>query len=279
MGLARGVGFGGSLYGCLLVTSLLCLPVIFFERAIRAITMTTTALMVPMSLWAGGIRVTGKGQEHAAALEKTGYILIANHASNLDPLVLMTVLGRRDLAFVAKIETLRRPLLGRIIASIPWLPVERESLAALKKLTELVRAKQKGGWVPLMAVFPEGTRTETGLLNKFKVGPFMLAAQLGIPILPVVIRGTFACHRKNAFLVFPGRVHVDIHPPLHPPRLEGKGLDLKVVDAAADLKKQAEAIFKAVPDLTSADDIVAAAPPAQACESERDGATNEPQRT
>ncbi len=248
----RGVAFGGVLYGSLLVCSLLCLPVLFFERGIRAITLGVTWFMVPASLWAGGIRVSGSGREHADRLSKTGYILIANHASNLDPLALMTVLGRRDLAFVAKIETLRRPLLGRIIAAIPWLPVERESLAALKKLTELVRAKQKTGWVPLMAVFPEGTRTETGALNAFKVGPFMLAAQLGIPILPAVIRGTFPRHKRNAFLVFPGPVRVDIHPPLFPPKLEGKGLDLKVVDAAAALKKQAEAIFKAVPDLTDA---------------------------
>jgi len=252
VGTTRGIAFGGVLYSSLLVTTLLSIPVIFFERAIRAVTMGVTWFMVPASLWAGGIRVSGSGREHADALSKTGYILIANHASNLDPLALMTVLGRRDLAFVAKIETLRRPLLGRIIASIPWLPVERESLAALKKLTELVRAKQKTGWVPLMAVFPEGTRTETGRLNAFKVGPFMLAAQLGIPILPAVIRGTFPCHKRNAFLVFPGPVRVDIHPPLYPPKLEGKGLDLKVVDAAALLKKQAEAIFKAVPDLTDA---------------------------
>jgi 1-acyl-sn-glycerol-3-phosphate acyltransferase len=252
VGVVRGVGFGGVLYGSLVVASILSLPVLFSEAAIKAITMGVTWFMVPVSLWAGGIEVRGTGGEHAKALEKTGYILIANHASNLDPLALMTVLGRRDLAFVAKAETLRRPLLGRIIAAIPWLPVERESLAALKKLTELVRAKQKTGWVPIIAVFPEGTRSETGALNAFKVGPFMLAAQLGIPILPAVIRGTFPRHKRNAFLVFPGPVQVDIHPPIFPPKLEGKGLDLKVVDAAAALKKQAEAIFKAVPDLTDA---------------------------
>jgi 1-acyl-sn-glycerol-3-phosphate acyltransferase len=252
VGVVRGIGFGGVLYGSLVVASLLSLPVLFSDAAIKAITMGVTWFMVPVSLWAGGIRVTGSGEEHAKALEKTGYILIANHASNLDPLALMTLIGRRDLAFVAKAETLRRPLLGRIIAAIPWLPVERESLAALKKLTELVRAKQKTGWVPIIAVFPEGTRSEDGKLNAFKVGPFMLAAQLGIPILPAVIRGTFPRHKRNAFLVFPGPVRVDIHPPIYPPKLEGKGLDLKVVDAAAVLKKQAEAIFKAVPDLTDA---------------------------
>ena len=252
VGTLRGVGFGGVLYSSLLVTSLLSIPVIYSEAAIKTITMGVVRFMVPASLWAGGIKIRGSGREHVEALRKTGYILIANHASNLDPLALMTVLDKRDLAFVAKVETLRRPLLGRIIASIPWLPVERESLAALKKLTELVRAKQKTGWVPTLAVFPEGTRSETGELNTFKVGPFMLAAQLGIPILPAVIRGTFPLHKRNAFLVFPGTVRVDIHPPIFPPKLEGKQLDLKVVDAAAALKKQCEAIFKSVPDLTDA---------------------------
>jgi hypothetical protein len=67
----------------------------------------------PLTLTDATWNATGTGREHAKALEQTGYILIANHASNLDPLVLMSVLGRRDVAFVAKAETLRRPLLGR----------------------------------------------------------------------------------------------------------------------------------------------------------------------
>jgi 1-acyl-sn-glycerol-3-phosphate acyltransferase len=252
VGIGRGVAFGGVLYSCLLGASILCLPVLFSRRAIRAVALGVCSFMVPGSLWAGGVRVSGRGREHADALNQTGYIIVANHASNLDPLALITVLGRLDLAFVAKAETLRRPLLGRILTCLPWLPVERESLAALKKLTEMVRAQQKSGWVPRLVVFPEGTRSETGKLNAFKVGPFMLAAQLGLPILPVVIRGTFPCHKRNAFMVFPGPVYVDIHPPIHPPSLAGGSLDLKVVDAAAALKKQTEAIFKAVADLTDA---------------------------
>lgn len=252
IGLLRGVTFGAALYLSLVVASLLALPVLFSERAVRACMLGVSKYTVPLSLWAGAIRVTGKGMEHVHAC-KDGYILIANHASNVDPLAMMQLLRRINLNFVAKVETLRRPFLGRLLRAIEWLPVERESLAALKKLIELVREKRKVGWVPALALFPEGTRSEDGKLKPFKIGPFMLAAELGLPIVPVVIRGTFPIHKRNAFRVYPGPVHVEFHPPIAPPALPtGKTRALAAVDAAAALKKQAEVIFTAAADLTVA---------------------------
>jgi len=251
VGIFRGLAFGAALYLSLVVASLLALPVIFSEKGVRAAMLGVSKYTVPLGLWAGNIKVTGKGMEHVEGC-KDGYILIANHASNVDPMAMMQLLDRINLHFVAKVETLRRPFLGRLLRAIPWLPVDRESLAALKKLVDLVKEKRKAGWVPALVLFPEGTRSIDGKLKPFKIGPFMLAAQLGLPIVPAVIYGTFPIHKRNAFKVFPGPVHVEFHPPIPAPSLEGaKNKALAVVDAAAALKKQAEAIYTAAGDLTT----------------------------
>jgi 1-acyl-sn-glycerol-3-phosphate acyltransferase len=247
-GVARGVGLGGTLYGGLVVAALASAPV----RARRGLTKTivrrVSEVAVPLALRLGGVRVVGRGAERAAALAASGgYVLVANHSSNLDPMALMTVLGRVDLSFVAKAETLRRPLLGDLLDAIGWFAVERESMASLKKLREEVEARRASGWVPDLVVFPEGTRSVDGRLQRFRIGPFLLAAQLGLPILPVVIRGTSALHRKDAFEVYPGTVEVDVGEPIHPPR--GPLKPMAQVDAAAELLRRTEAIFRAVPEL------------------------------
>jgi|GEM_PF-2161792 len=250
-GVLHGIGVGGTLYASLVVAYVGTRPfALFYTPGVRPLFVEfTRRFVVPVAAKLGGLRITGSGMEHVDACAK-GYVLIANHASNLDPIALMYLLDRTDLNFVAKIETLRRPLLGDLLQSIPWLAVDRASLASLKKLAQEVRERQKTGWIPRIVVFPEGTRSETGKLGAFKSGPFLLAALLGIPIIPAVIRGTFPLHKKDAFLVYPGPVHVDFHAPLWPAKLQGKQLDLKVVDAAGALMKQAEAIYKSIDDFT-----------------------------
>lgn len=250
-GILHGLGLGGALYGSLVVAYLSTRPFEFFYKpGVRPLFVGfTNKFVVPVSARLGGLKITGTGLEHFDACPN-GYVLIANHASNLDPIALMYLMQRTDLNFVAKVETLRRPMLGVLLQSIPWLAVDRASLASLKKLAQEVRERQKTGWIPRIVVFPEGTRSEDGKLGPFKSGPFLLAALLGIPIVPAVIRGTFPLHKKDAFLVYPGPVHVDFHPPIWPTKLEGKQLDLKVVDAAGVLMKEAEKIYKSIDDYT-----------------------------
>lgn len=257
-----GLGLGASLYGGLAVAALVSAPVRRRRGATREVVRRVSEVAIPLGLKLGGIRVIGRGAEHAEALARTGFILVANHSSNLDAMAIMAVLGRVDLAFVAKAETLRRPVTGRMLDAIGWFAVERENLAALKKLREEVEARRATGWVPDLVVFPEGTRSPDGRLQPFRIGPFLLAAQLGLPILPAVIRGTSALHGPDAFLVYPGTVEVDLSPPIHPP--SGRLKPLEQIDAAAELKRRTEAIFHAVPELAPTATTAAAPSPAPA---------------
>jgi len=222
-GILHGLGLGGALYGSLVVAYLSTRPfALLYKPGVRTLFVGfTRRFVIPVSARLGGMKITGSGLEHLDACPN-GYVLIANHASNLDPIALMYLMDTTELNFVAKVETLRRPLLGVLLQSIPWLAVDRASLASLKKLAQEVREKQKTGWMPRIVVFPEGTRSEDGKLGAFKSGPFLLAALLGIPIIPAVIRGTFPLHKKDAFLVYPGPVHVDFHAPLWPTKQIGR---------------------------------------------------------
>ena len=247
-GLLHGLALGGVLYAFLVVTFVIALPVLWRPRWARAVVKRAGRLAVPLALAGGGVRVRSSGLP--LALESgRGYILIANHASNLDPLVLMKVLGRVDLSFVAKAETLRRPLLGHLLRAIGWFGVERESPVSFKRFQEEVEARRKAGWIPDLVVFPEGTRSTDGKLQPFRMGTFLLAARCRLPILPVVIRGTAPLHPRNAFACYPGTVRVDVLPPIDPP---GKLSAAEIIGAVAALQKRAEALYQAVPDLNQA---------------------------
>ena len=65
-----------------------------------------------------------------------------------------------------------------------------------------------------MIFFPEGTRSKTGALGKFKKGAFKMACDLGLPILPVTITGTREIVQTKSLLLFPGRATMTVHPPV-----------------------------------------------------------------
>ncbi|MBG0566235.1 lysophospholipid acyltransferase family protein [Actinoplanes aureus] len=130
------------------------------------------------------------GLEHVPA--GTGAILCANHLSVGDQLFL-GLTAPRHVAFWAKAEYFRTPgLRGAITRSVVTgmgaIPVERGGgravLAAFDAAVPVLRA---GG---LVAVFPEGTRSPDGRLYRGRTGAVRLAAQAGVPLVPVGIRGT-----------------------------------------------------------------------------------------
>jgi 1-acyl-sn-glycerol-3-phosphate acyltransferase len=145
-------------------------------------------------------------------LPKSGAcIFLANHASYLDGLVLAASLPG-DLTFVAKREFARQPLAGRFLNRLGAAFVERfdvsaavEDLRTLKSLLERGRS---------LVVFPEGTFDRRPGLRAFHMGAFLLAAQSGVPVVPVAIRGTRAVLRSESHFARHGRVTIAITAPL-----------------------------------------------------------------
>jgi 1-acyl-sn-glycerol-3-phosphate acyltransferase len=158
-----------------------------------------------------GIRVRTHGLD---ALDRTGtYIFMSNHASNLDPPALMPIVPRRTSVLVKK-ELFRIPILGPAMRIASLVPVDRANReAAIASLAEATRVIQRG---KNMTIFIEGTRSRTGKLLPFKKGPFYLAAQTKVPVVPVTIANTSVLLPKGKRVARPGIVDITFHAPIAP---------------------------------------------------------------
>lgn len=158
--------------------------------------------------WLTGLRprVTGR-------LPDGPFVAVSNHASNLDPLVLIAALPR-PVAFVAKREMFSWPVVGAYARRLGAVPVERGRAGSrVRAFREVARAAAAGRPVH---VFPESTLAPGPGFLPFRLGAFRLAAERGLPIVPVAIAGTRRALPGHAALPRPARLEVRILPPIPP---------------------------------------------------------------
>ena len=169
-----------------------------------------------MALWLGGIRIRVTGLDRLDA--GRNYLFMPNHNSNADPPVVVVALGRRP-RFMAKAELFRIPLFGQVMASAGFVPVERERRDAAIVAVSAAADRLAEGYD--FTVFPEGTRSRDGRLLPLKKGPFFMAIESGVAIVPMRIRGTRSILRKGAAVIHGGPVDVEICEPIEVVGLEG----------------------------------------------------------
>ena len=166
-------------------------------------------------------------------------VIVANHASYLDGVLLKGVLPAR-FSFVIKKEVSRVPLAGVLLRRIGSEFVDRFNRhAGAMDARRLIKAADSG---QALAFFPEGTFIEQPGLGKFHTGAFAIAARAGLPVVPVVIRGTRHILRSGQFLPRPGRIEVEVLPTIVVPA----GLDSAAV--ASITRDQARARILAALD-------------------------------
>ena len=140
-----------------------------------------------------------------------GGLLLSNHQSFLDPVVLGLPLDR-SIAFLARDSLFRVPLLGRYLRAMKTLPIARDA-PATAVMRAALGAMRRG---ELVGLFPEGTRTADGSLSELKPGFVTLARRGGVPVYPVGIAGAFEAlpRSRKAPVPTPGRVRVVFGEPL-----------------------------------------------------------------
>ncbi len=178
-------------------------------------------------------RIECSGTEHVPL---TGPLLVvANHASNLDPLALAYGI-RRPLHFLAARGLFRIPLVGYVLRQWGAIPVEPGGLdiAAVRACVTILRT---GG---ALAVFPEGTRSRDGRLQPFKSGPARMAILAQAPVLPAGLLGTFEALPPGALFPRPVKLRVRYGRPfeLH----EYYGRRLTEADVAAATRRLRDAV-------------------------------------
>jgi len=140
-------------------------------------------------------------------------VVVANHSSYLDGLVLVSVLPR-PVAFVAKQE-LRANFFARVFLSrLGCLFVERFDRARGAEDARQVTERLRHG--DSLAIFPEGTLHRMPGLLPFHLGAFLAAVQSGAPVVPVTLRGTRSILRDQSLFPRAGRIRVHVSEPLSP---------------------------------------------------------------
>jgi putative phosphoserine phosphatase/1-acylglycerol-3-phosphate O-acyltransferase len=155
------------------------------------------------------VRLNITGEQHLWSHRPA--VFVFNHQSSMDVPIIANLV-RRDLTGVAKKEASRDPrfaILG-YVAGVAYIDRgnTEQAKAALAPAVERLRDGVS------LAISPEGTRSATPRLGRFKKGAFHVAMQAGVPIVPIVIRNAGEVMWRGSFLVRPGTVDVTVLPPI-----------------------------------------------------------------
>jgi 1-acyl-sn-glycerol-3-phosphate acyltransferase len=162
-------------------------------------------------VWITGVRIEAVGLDQLDL--SRSYIFMSNHVSNLDPPIQIPLIPRRTSVMVKK-ELFKVPILGQAMRMGALVPVDRGNREAG---IEAVRAAKSVVAQGLnMTIYVEGHRSFDGKLLPFKKGPFYLAMECGVPIVPMTIVGTHYTMPKARFAIKPGPVKVIFHPAIEP---------------------------------------------------------------
>ena len=156
-----------------------------------------------------GIRLRVEGYESVDWNKQ--YLILGNHQSLFDIAVIPSVIPYRFVGIEAA-EHFRYPIWGWLIRKWGNIPIERYKLKEAKQSLEIARKQLASGLS--IAVLPEGHRTRTGEIGPFKKGPFHLALQTGVDLLPFAIKGLFEVKNRNSWILSPGKVVVRFARPI-----------------------------------------------------------------
>ncbi len=137
-------------------------------------------LLLALPLW----RVRAEGTEKRGRGES--FVIVSNHQSILDIVLLSRVGG--DFRWVSKSENFSIPVVGQTMRMAKYIELSRGRKESVMRMME--RAVETLDKNISVLIFPEGTRSENGLIGRFKTGAFQIAVRKDRPVLPVVIDGT-----------------------------------------------------------------------------------------
>ena len=161
-------------------------------------------------LWFFGIRLEARGLEHLDA--PGARIVLFNHQSLLD-LFVLGALWPRDAVVIYKQEFHKVPIIGRLMKTLDFIAVDRSDReSAIRSMHAAgVRIRERGD---VLLVAPEGTRSRADGLLPFKRGPFHLATETGLPLVPFIMQGVRSLMPAGRLVARPGVLRVDVLAPI-----------------------------------------------------------------
>ena len=168
-------------------------------------------------LWGAGTRLIVMNSDRLG--RGRGQILVSNHQSWFDIFALGTALRDR-FSFVGKKELSRIPVVGAAWEKVGNIAIDRsDQQAAIDSLRRADELMKEGRTI---IMFPEGTRSPTGEMGRFKKGAFVMAIKSQVPVVPVGIVGTRRIMKKGSWKMASGTATIIVGHPI-----ETAGLTLR----------------------------------------------------
>lgn len=206
---------------------LFALPILLMVTALTCISTTVGCMFGSASFWSYYppmiwsrlmcwvlfLPVRVEGREHLDG--KQSYVFVANHQGAYDIFLIYGFIGR-NFKWMMKKSLRSIPLVGKASESAGHVFVDKSGPKAVQQTYDNARKRLRGG--VSLVVFPEGARTFTGHMAKFRRGAFQLAQELNLPVVPVTVDGSFdVLPRQRGFnFVTWHPLRLVIHEPIKP---------------------------------------------------------------
>ncbi|MCM3611008.1 1-acyl-sn-glycerol-3-phosphate acyltransferase [Planococcus sp. MERTA32b] len=166
--------------------------------------------------WASGIMKRTKSDISVSGLEllpDAPVLFVSNHEGNFDiPVILSSI--PKPFGFISKKEVKKLPVIPVYMEDMNCVFIDRtDRRSALKSISDTAQKLKEGHSI---LIFPEGTRSKGQGLGDFKAGFMRIAADAGVPIVPLAIQGTADIMEKNNNKIHPAKVKLQILEPIEP---------------------------------------------------------------
>lgn len=174
-----------------------------------------------------------KVERHPGISPTQSYIFVANHQSSMDIFLIYGYLGHH-FKWMMKSAMRKVPFVGMACEKGQHIFVDRSSVSKIAQTIAHARHTLQDGMN--LVVFPEGSRTYTGRMERFKKGAFQLSEELQLPIVPITIDGAFEVLPRTKGFSFVRRhsLRLVIHAPIAPPSQEQNNMK-EVMEQAHDI--------------------------------------------
>lgn len=173
--------------------------------------------------WLLFVKVKVEGRDNID--KHTSYVFVANHQGAYDIFALSGYLGH-NFCWMMRRALVNIPFVGIACQMSGQILVDSHNAKALKKT--MYDAKRRLNKGVSLCVFPEGRRTDTGKMGKFKKGAFKLAVDFNLPVVPITIDGSYDVMPRSTFNIRPGLIRIVIHKPIFPAE---DGHDIRILSS------------------------------------------------
>ncbi|NDV23246.1 lysophospholipid acyltransferase family protein [Desulfovibrio sp. JC022] len=137
-------------------------------------------------------------------------IIVANHGSFFDP-YLVSFQPQNNICMAVRNWPFKIPFYGFYMKLAGYINVETDNLDVI--IEQAATAANDGA---TLMFFPEGTRSKDGQLSRFHSGPFHIAMQTGLPVVPLCITGTYNMLPRGHMVIRPAKIRGEILDPIYP---------------------------------------------------------------